>query len=314
MSCPVDLEATIENTDDSVIHSRYYEQSYPNMNEIVVVQIKSITDMGIYVSLLEYDGIEAMISIAEFTNRRFRSLPSLTRVGRIEFAIVTNVDKVKGYIDLSKKRISVEEVAKAEQKWNKSKTVQSIMSRISYLLHLPLLELHQLITWPLYNIYGHAYDAFRLYLSESEQVPEINHISEEIRIILLDQLKKRIQSSLIKVRADIDISCFGSDGIEAIKLSLMEGVSVSDLKYPITIKLISSPTYLLMMTVTDKEYGLMKIREACELISKKIKELGGNMVIKVAPRIISDCDEKEMMKEINRLAKEAHEDENIDLD
>jgi translation initiation factor 2 subunit 1 len=314
MSQSATLDATTENTEDSLIHSRYYEKSYPNINDIVVTQVKSITDMGIYVSLLEYDGIEAMIPLSEYTNRRFRSLASLTRVGRIEFSLVTHVDQVKGFIDLSKKRISSDEISKYDEKWNKSKCVQSIMSRLSFLLHIPLLELHSQITWPLYQNYSHPYDAFRLHLSDSDQIPEIQQISEEIRIALLDQVKRRIQPSLIKVRAEIDLNCFGVDGVEAIKLSLKEGLSVSDPKYPLLIKLISSPTYLLTTTVSDKIYGLQMVNEACKLINKKIKEFGGTMVFKMEPRVISDQDEKEMMNEIDRLAKEADEEENIDLD
>ena len=37
---------------------RYYEAEFPEMEEIVVVQVKRIVDMGAYVSLLEYDNQE----------------------------------------------------------------------------------------------------------------------------------------------------------------------------------------------------------------------------------------------------------------
>lgn len=314
MSHSSDLEAPIENTDSAVIHCQYYEQLYPDVNDLVVVRINSITDMGIYVSLLEYNELEGMIPITEYTNRRFRSLPSLTRVGRIEFVLVTNVDKIKGYIDLSKKRISPDEVLKAEQRWMKSKCVQSIMSRVSVLSQIPLFDLHQQITWPLYHTYHHAYDAFHLYLSDPLQIPEIQQIPDHLQVILLDQIKRRIQFSVNKVRAYIDITCFGYNGIESIKSALKEALSLSTPKHPIIIKLISSPTYLLMMTVMDKDYGLKTLREALELISKKIKELGGTMTIKSEPHSVSDRDEKEMIKEMEELLKESEEDDHIDLD
>ena len=37
---------------------RFYEAEFPEMDEIVVVQVKRIVDMGAYVSLLEYDNQE----------------------------------------------------------------------------------------------------------------------------------------------------------------------------------------------------------------------------------------------------------------
>jgi translation initiation factor 2 alpha subunit (eIF-2alpha) len=38
---------------------------------------------------------------------------------------------MKGYIDLSKRRVSPEDMEKAEEKFNKSKAVHSIMSHVS---------------------------------------------------------------------------------------------------------------------------------------------------------------------------------------
>ncbi len=37
------------------------------------------------------------------------------------------VDKEKGYIDLSKRRVSPEDIIRCEEKYNKSKAVHSIM-------------------------------------------------------------------------------------------------------------------------------------------------------------------------------------------
>jgi translation initiation factor 2 subunit 1 len=48
-------------------------------------------------------------------------------VGRVEPVMVLRVDREKGYIDLSKRRVSPEDVAACEEKYNKSKMVHSIM-------------------------------------------------------------------------------------------------------------------------------------------------------------------------------------------
>jgi len=39
---------------------RMYEEKYPNVDDLVVVQVKQVTEMGAYVSLLEYDNIEGL--------------------------------------------------------------------------------------------------------------------------------------------------------------------------------------------------------------------------------------------------------------
>lgn len=49
----------------------------------VVVQVKSIAEMGAYVSLLEYNGIEGMILLSELSRRRIRSVSKLIKARRL---------------------------------------------------------------------------------------------------------------------------------------------------------------------------------------------------------------------------------------
>merc|ERR1711988_1329721 len=75
----------------------------------------------------EYKDIEGMILLSELSRRRIRSINKLIRVGRTECVVVIRVDKDKGYIDLSKRRVSPEEIAKCEDKYAKAKCVNSIL-------------------------------------------------------------------------------------------------------------------------------------------------------------------------------------------
>jgi len=139
-----------------------YEARYPAADDLVVVQVKNVAEMGAYVSLLEYDNIEGMILLSELSRRRIRSINKLIRVGRTEIVVVLRVDKEKGYIDLSKRRVSPEDILKAEEKFNKSKAVHSIMRHVSETCHVRLEDIYNQFGWDLYKRFGHAYDAFKL--------------------------------------------------------------------------------------------------------------------------------------------------------
>jgi translation initiation factor 2 alpha subunit (eIF-2alpha) len=47
------------------------------------------------------------------------------------------------------------------------------------------------------------------------------------------------------------------------------------------INLIAPPSFVLTMTVMDKDRGLQLLQQACDTIAAKIKELGGDMTVKV---------------------------------
>ena len=87
----------------------------------------------------------------------------VVQVGRQEPVMVLRVDKEKGYIDLSKRRVSPEDIAACEDRFNKSKMVHSIMRHVADLTGQPVEKLYQNIGWPLYKLYGHAFEAFKVH-------------------------------------------------------------------------------------------------------------------------------------------------------
>merc|ERR1712093_799577 len=153
---------------------RFYEEKFPEIDSFVMVNVKQIAEMGAYVKLLEYDNIEGMILLSELSRRRIRSIQKLIRVGRNEVVVVMRVDKEKGYIDLSKRRVSAEDVVKCEERYNKSKAVHSIMRHVAEKTEKDLEEINDMIAWPLYDKYGHAYEAFKLSITDPSVFEPLN--------------------------------------------------------------------------------------------------------------------------------------------
>ena len=79
-----------------VLSCRFYGNRYPEVEDVVMVNVRSIAEMGAYVHLLEYNNIEGMILLSELSRRRIRSINKLIRVGRSECVVVIRVDKDKG--------------------------------------------------------------------------------------------------------------------------------------------------------------------------------------------------------------------------
>ena len=142
-----------------------------------------------------------MILLSELSRRRIRSIQKLIRVGRNEVVVVLRVDKEKGYIDLSKRRVSPEDITKCEERFMKARTVASIMRHVAS--RLPsydpdavdapseakkgrdregggdevapavgqseeerLEKLYEQVAWVLGKKYGNVYDAFKLALTQ----------------------------------------------------------------------------------------------------------------------------------------------------
>ncbi len=57
---------------------------YPEVDDVVMVNVRNVAEMGAYVVLMEYNNIEGMILLSELSRRRIRSINKLIRVNRNE--------------------------------------------------------------------------------------------------------------------------------------------------------------------------------------------------------------------------------------
>ena len=194
--------------DKKNLECRFYQNEFPEIESLVMVNVRNIADMGAYVSLLEYNNIEGMILLSELSRRRIRSIHKLIRVGRNEVVMVLRVDQEKGYIDLSKRRVSPEDVAACEDKFNKAKAVHGVLRHIADRKGLYLEELYEKIGWPLYRKYGHAYDAFKLVLGDDIDPFAELEFPEELKNELKAYIRRRLAPQPSKIRADVEVSCF----------------------------------------------------------------------------------------------------------
>lgn len=290
---------------------RFYHSKYPEVDDVVMVQVKSIAEMGAYVSLLEYNGIEGMILLSELSRRRIRSITKLIKVGRQEPVMVLRVDKEKGYIDLSKRRVSPEDVQKCEERYNKSKLVHSIMRHVAETTGKDVEALYGEIAWPLYRLYGHAFDAFKtmvtddgdaifVRLDEDKGAP-VEILTPEVKEALLKNIKRRMTPQPLKIRADVEMTCFNYGGIEHIKAAMRAAEGTSTEECPVKMKLVAPPLYVLTTQTLDKTKGIEVLTAACEACQKSIESARGKLQVKEAARAVSERDDRLLSEKMEAL-------------
>ena len=103
-----------------------YKKKIPNVDEIIIGKIDKITELGIDVSLTEYDNIKGYISYSEVSRKKKFNINKILTVGKDVHLIVINVDTIKGYIDLSKRTINDEEIKLFDEKYKKYLHLYSI--------------------------------------------------------------------------------------------------------------------------------------------------------------------------------------------
>jgi len=263
--------------------------------------------MGAYVKLLEYDNIDGMILLSELSRRRIRSIQKLIRIGRNEVVVVLRVDKDKGYIDLSKRRVSAEDIVRCEERYNKSKSVHSIMRHVAEKTKTPIQKLYEDIGWPLNKKYGHANDAFKLSITNPDVWKDVTFPSEAVKAEFQSYIGKKLTPHPVKVRSDVEVTCFKYDGIDAIKEALRKAEEKNTEDTQVKVKLVSPPHYVLTSQCLDKNLGIHLLEQAIKDITETIKSAGGNCVVKMAPKAVTEHDDAELQALMEKRAKENEE-------
>lgn len=68
-------------------------------------------------------------------------------------------------------------------------------------------------------------------------------LSESTKELLISNIRQKLTSQAVKIRADIEVACYGYEGIDAVKTALKAGLSCSTDEIPIKINLIAPPIY-----------------------------------------------------------------------
>ncbi|CAL9195526.1 unnamed protein product [Musa hybrid cultivar] len=302
------------------LECRMYEAKYPEVDMAVMIQVKNIADMGAYVSLLEYNNIEGMILFSELSRLRIRSVSSLIKVGRQEPVMVLRVDRDKGYIDLSKRRVSVEDIQACEERYNKSKLVHSIMRHVAETLDIDLEELYIHIGWPLYRKYGHAFEAFKIIVTDPDSVLDaltreakevgadgqevtkvVRAVTPEVKDALVRNIRRRMTLQPLEIRADIEMKCFQFDGVLHIKEAMRKAEAAGNDDCPVKIKLVAPPLYVLATQTLDKEQGISILNNAIKACTEEIEQHKGKLTMKEAPRAVSERDDKLLAEHMAKL-------------
>lgn len=294
------------------------------MDEVVMVNVKRIAEMGAYVHLLEYNNIEGMILLSELSRRRIRSVNKLIRIGKTEPVVVIRVDKEKGYIDLSKRRVAAEDVEKCNEQFSKAKAVNSILRHVADLLgyesDAQLEELYSKTAWHFEEKYrkkASAYDAFKQAVQDPSVFDECG-LDENTKTVLLNNIRQKLMLQAVKIRADIEVSCYSYEGIEAVKKALRSGMELSTEQMPVKINLIAPPLYVVTTSTPEKPEGIALLQDAIKRIKETIISLGGSYNVILEPKVVTALDEEEFEKRLNDLDNQnkevAADDDDEDFD
>mgnify|MGYP001772569429 CR=1 FL=1 len=251
----------------------YNKKPIPSEGEILVATVKQVFDYGSYVTLDEYSNLQAFLPWSEISSRWVKNIRDIIKEGRKIVVKVIRVDKRKGTIDVSLKKVTEDEKRKKNAQWKKLQKVDKILEIVSKNLGKTEKEAWEQVAWKLEDKYGDVYNALIRAIKEGDHVLKNAGVPDIWIKPLMDEIGKHIEEKRVKISEIITLRSPNPDGIERIRKVLGSAAEIAENSdVDIKIYTIGAPRYRIDIIGTDPKLLSKVLTEILDNIKELSKE------------------------------------------
>ena len=270
--------------------------SYPNINDITMVVPIKITELGIYVQLIEYNNIEGLIMLSDLSKSRIKSINKVVKIGKKFAASLQTVDINSKNITLSKKIVSVNEAKICENNYKSLKFVQDLVTFFvrklekEHSITISTDTIYQTFIWCLshdvefllFSLKSASKTFDRVYDTKLDQVdPLWIECFKEV-------LALKFKNKEVLLEAILEITCYETDGISIIKTALIEAAKMATTEFPFKVKIVKSPYYSITIKTANQETAMTVINDVINATKTNLEKNGANFKIFKMTEIVVD--------------------------
>lgn len=245
-------------------------KEWPEKGELVIGTVVKVNPFSAFVSLEEYGKKEGMIHISEVARKWVKDIRDFVKKGKKVVVLVLNVDKEKGHITLSLKRVRKYDAEEKMRKYKREQKSEKMLSEVAKEMNVDLEKAYKEVGFKLQEEFGEMFKGFQTALTNYDILLK-KGIPEKWAKVIKSVAERQMELKEKTLKINIELKCFKPDGVNIIKKVLND----SKKKYGIEIKYISAPKYSLLLKTKDAKTGEKKLKEIGENIIRNISELGG---------------------------------------
>lgn len=251
----------------------YSKTPVPAEGDILIATVKQVFDYGSYVNLDEYGNLQAFLPWSEISSRWVKNIRDVIKEGRKIVVKVIRVDRRKGTIDVSLKKVTEDEKRKKNAQWKKIQKVDKILEIVSQKLRKSEKEAWEQVAWKLEDKYGDVYDSLVKAIKEGDYILRDAGVPEIWIKPLMEEIGKHIEEKRIKVSEVITLRTPSPDGIEKIKKILGSAHEIAENSdAEIKIYTIGAPRYRIDIIGTDPKVLSKLLTDIIDNVKQLSKE------------------------------------------
>ncbi len=249
----------------------------PRVGEYVVATVKKIFDYGAYVTLDEYNDMEAYLPWSEVASRWVRNIRDVIRENQKIVVKVIRVNRRRKTVDVSLKKVPDNERRRKMLWWKRYLKASKIIELVAEKIGKSIEEAYKEVVWKLEDYYGDPlYGLEEAVLRGPDALREAG-IPEEWIEPLYNEALRHVKVKMVRIRGILTLRCLKPDGVERIRevlKAIEENIVDEKQKVKGRVYLLGSPRYVLEITAPDYKTAERILGNALNKAEKLAKKLG----------------------------------------
>ena len=241
----------------------------PEEGELVMCTISSIHYHSVFVRIEDYDRT-GLIHISEVSPGRIRNIRDYVVEGKKVVCKVISINREKGHIDLSLRRVNEGEKRKKVDSIKQDQKCAKIIEFAAKTLKIDPKELQTKLSQQILKKYDQIYECFEDIVANNTSLAKVG-VEKDIDDVLTALIMERIKPKEVIIKEHVKLTSHLSDGIDHIKAALSSAESVSE---NLEIVYAGGGKYKVTVTTPDYKSAEKIIEKVNSTVTKKIKDKG----------------------------------------
>ena len=255
-------------------------KDYPEEGEFVIATVKSIHPYGAFLRLDEYPGREGFMHISEVASSWVKNIRDYIKEGQKVVVKVIRIDREKGHVDLSLKRVNQQQRKAKLQEYKRAQKAENLLKMAMDKVGKRFDEAWKEVWVPLEEEYGEVYTAFEDAAQNGMDVLK-GLISDEWVEALRPIIDAYVEIPTVTIDAEFEITVPKPNGIEIIREALIKARDKANKEDEVEVKFSyqGAPRYRIDITAPDYYKAEEVLENIAEEILRVIKEAGGEATL-----------------------------------
>lgn len=252
---------------------------WPEIGDLVIATVETITDYGAYVKLDEYDK-RGLLHISEISSSWIKNIRNFVREGQKVVLKVLRVNAEKGHIDLSLRRVTKREKIEKIMSWKKERKAETLMRSVAEKAGLSLEEVYEKAGFLIEEKYG-LYEGFEKVVKEGVKVLTEIGVPKKLATVIAEVAKERVRIPMVKVKGIVELRCMRPNGVKLIKEAFLNAKKAEKFQdAELRFYVVAAPKYCVEVLAENYRHAEAVLQRVAKNIVSNIIKAGGQGVFR----------------------------------